>query len=126
MSIWDAIIADENRKLANSNRRYRRHCNSLDAMSEEFTYRLSMERYLADELGRCHEVFDFTDTIENEQLAAAIRSLTEKQRRVVELSFWEGMKQKEIAAKMGCSPAAISKLLSKALDAIASYLTENK
>lgn len=128
MSDWDAIIKDEDRKLENADRRYRRHNNSLEAMSEEFTYqqslyRESMARFVADELATSRDAFDFTTGIQNEKLAAAIRKLTEKQRRVIELTYWEGMKQKEIAEKMGCTPAAVSKLLSKALGTIAKLLS---
>lgn len=59
---WMKILEQEDRIINNSDRRYRRHCSSLEGMSEEYTYRLSMERYVADELGRSRDSFDFVDT----------------------------------------------------------------
>ena len=35
---WVAIIEDEDRLIANSDRRFRYHCYSLENMSEELTY----------------------------------------------------------------------------------------
>lgn len=35
---WVAIIENEDRIIANSDRRFRYHCYSLENMSEEFTY----------------------------------------------------------------------------------------
>lgn len=129
MSIWDAIIEDENRKLENADRRYRRHNNSLEAMSEEFTYqkslyRESMARFVADELAMSRDAYDFTTSLQNEKLAEAIRKLTEKQRRVIELTFWEGLKQREIAKAMGCGRSTVTELLSRALLKIAEELSK--
>lgn len=129
MSDWDVIIEEEDRKLENADRRYRRHNNSLEAMSEEFTYqrclyRESMARFVADELAMSRNVFDFTTSIQNEKLAAAIRQLTEKQRRVIELTFWEGMKQREIAKVMNCGRSTVAELLSRALHKIEEELSK--
>ena len=35
---WAAILKDEDRIIANSDRRFRYHCYSLESMSEELTY----------------------------------------------------------------------------------------
>lgn len=129
MSIWDAIIEEEDRKLENADRRYRRHNNSLESMSEEFTYqqclyRESMARFVADELAMSRDTFDFTTGIQNERLAEAIRKLTKKQRRVIELTYWEGMKQREIAKTLNCSRSAVAELLSRALQKIEEELSK--
>ena len=129
MSDWDDIIKEEDRKLENADRRYRRHNNSLEAMSEEFTYqqclyRESMARFVADELATSRDAFDFTTGIQNEKLAAAIRKLTAKQRRVIELTYWEGMKQREIAKAMNCSRSAVAELISRALVKIEEELSK--
>lgn len=129
MSIWDAIIEEEDRKLENADRRYRRHNNSLEAMSEEFTYqkclfRESLARFVADELAMSRDAFDFTASIQNERLAEAIRKLTEKQRRVIELTFWEGMKQREIAKAMNCGRSTVAELFSRALQKIEEELSK--
>ena len=36
---WAAILKDEDRIIANSDRRFRYHCYSLESMSEELTYK---------------------------------------------------------------------------------------
>lgn len=35
---WAAILKEEDRIIANSDRRFRYHCYSLESMSEELTY----------------------------------------------------------------------------------------
>ena len=36
---WAAILKSEDRIIANSDRRFRYHCYSLESMSEELTYK---------------------------------------------------------------------------------------
>lgn len=36
---WAAILKDEDRIIANSDRRFQYHCYSLESMSEELTYK---------------------------------------------------------------------------------------
>ena len=36
---WAAILKGEDRIIANSDRRFRYHCYSLESMSEELTYK---------------------------------------------------------------------------------------
>ena len=36
---WAAILKNEDRIIANSDRRFRYHCYSLESMSEELTYK---------------------------------------------------------------------------------------
>jgi RNA polymerase sigma-70 factor (ECF subfamily) len=50
-----------------------------------------------------------------ERLEKALESLSADHRRVVTLARLEGLKVKEIAARMGRSPAAVKKLLARAL-----------
>lgn len=53
----------------------------------------------------------------------ALSKLTPKQRRVVELHYWEDMRQVAIAERMDVSRPAISQLLRRALDQLESILS---
>lgn len=59
-------------------------------------------------------ITDFVDTVENELLADALRKLTDRQRRMIELAFWEGYTLKEIAVVMDCKPNTVSQIIASA------------
>ena len=59
-------------------------------------------------------ITDFVDTVQNERLAAALRQLTDRQRRMIELAYWEGYPLKDIAVIMNCKPNTVSQLISRA------------
>ena len=86
---WLAIIEEEDRIISNSDRRFRYHCYSLESMSEELTYQ---ERSLFIQNDFTTDLFveDFIDTVQNKKLADGLRHLTDRQRRAIELAFWEG------------------------------------
>ena len=67
---------------------------------------------------------DFIDTVRNEKLAFGLRRLTDRQRRAIELAFWEGYQYKEIATVFQCSPAAVTLLLQRAFHRLREYLNE--
>ena len=67
-------------------------------------------------------VEDFIDTVQNEKLAVGLRHLTDRQRRAIELAFWEGYQYKEIAAVFQCNPAAVTLLLQRAFHRFLEYL----
>ena len=106
---WAAILKDEDRIIANSDRRFRYHCYSLESMSEELTYQ-ERSIYIEDDFTEQLMMEDFIDTVRNEKLAYGLRRLTDRQRFAIELAFWEGYQYKEIAVIFGCSPAAGSHL----------------
>ena len=110
---WKKIIADEDRIIRNADRRFRRHSYSLESMSDEFVY---MNCHMAEHSDPLEEVLitDFVDTVRNEQLAVALRQLTDRQRRMIELAYWEGYPFKDIAVIMGCKPNTVSQLISRA------------
>ncbi len=60
------------------------------------------------------------------EVSMAVRSLIEqlpeRERRIVELRFFEGLKQQEIADRMGMSQMHVSRLLRRALDQMRTYL----
>ena len=65
---WAAILKDEDRIIANSDRRFRYHCYSLESMSEELTYK-ERSIYIQDDFTEQLMVEDFIDTVRNEKLA---------------------------------------------------------
>ena len=108
---WAAILKDEDRIIANSDRRFRYHCYSLESMSEELTYK-ERSIYIQDDFTEQLMVEDFIDTVRNEKLAYGL------------LAFWEGYQYKEIAVIFGCSPAAVTLLLQRAFHRLRSFLAE--
>lgn len=120
---WDTILQKEDRIIHNSDRRFRYHCCSLESMSEELAFQESMLSYQQD---FSQELFsdDYIETIQNEKLACCLRCLTDRQRYVIELAFWQGYRYNEIAAMLGCSPAAVTRLLQRAFKRLAILMTE--
>lgn len=120
---WAAILKNEDRIIANSDRRFRYHCYSLESMSEELTYK-ERSIYIQDDFTEQLMVEDFIDTVRNEKLAYGLRRLTDRQRFAIELAFWEGYQYKEIAVILDCSPAAVTLLLQRAFHRLRSFLAE--
>ena len=104
---WIAILKEEDRLIDNSDRKYRYHCKSLESMSEELAFQ---ERYIS------------TEEDQNEELAAGLRRLTDRQWQAIRLRFWEGYQCQEIAAMFGCSPAAVTNLIRRAFKQLRTYL----
>lgn len=65
---WVAIIDNEDRLIASSDRRFRYHCYSLESMSEELTYQ-ERSLYVQNDFTVELLVEDFIDTVQNEKLA---------------------------------------------------------
>ena len=110
---WKEILVDEDRIIRNADRRFRRHSYSLESMSEELVHMECRLLYRCDPLDAVC-ITDFVDTVENERLAEALRNLTDCQRRMIELAFWEGYKFKEIAVIMDCKPNTVSQIIARA------------
>lgn len=118
---WIAILKEEDRLIDNSDRKYRYHCKSLESMSEEPAFQ---ERYISTEedFTILCDVQDFTCLVQNEELAAGLRRLTDRQRQAIWLRFWEGYQCQEIAAMFGCSPAAVTNFMQRAFKQLRTYL----
>lgn len=117
---WDKLIQDEDRLIENSNRKHRNHFKSIEYMSEELVYQESMAKYQIYE--PADDTDDFIKLVKNHNLKKALNSLTEKQKKVIELYFWQNLKQHEIAEIMGCTRKNISDHISKALNKIKKHL----
>jgi RNA polymerase sigma factor (sigma-70 family) len=118
---WDELLKKEDKLIENSDRKHRYHFKSLDNMSEELVYRESIIKYQQPKL-LDEETADFLDTIEDERMINALRQLTPKQRKAVELAYWKGYKHWEIAAAMGCKRNTVTELLARALERISRYM----
>ena len=95
----------------------------MDAMSEEFVYRKSMERFLQEEIELSKDQFDFTKNLCCEKLAEAIKRLTSRQQQIIELHYWHGYNQVEIAQMLGCKKQSVSASLKAALGKLEKQMT---
>ena len=118
---WKEILEQEDRIIANSDRKQRYHFSSLDTMSEELVYQESMVRYQEQE-SYAGKDEDFIEKVRDERLAAALKLLTPKQKEVIELIFWKGYTQEETARELGCSQSSVSERLSNGLKRLAGHL----
>ena len=114
---WVAVLEQEDRLISNSDRKFRYHCYSLESMSEELVFQERTVYIQEDVIFRSLE-YDFLDSVHNEHLSAALARLTDRQRRVIELHFWQGYQYKEIAVILGCDPSAVTRLLQRAFKQI--------
>lgn len=120
---WDEILKNEDKLIENSDRKHRYHFKSLDNMSEELLYQESSLRYREYE-PETTESKNFIKTVRNEKFATALRRLTPKQCRAVELAYWKGYKHWEIAAAMGCKRNTVTELLARAMERISRYMKD--
>lgn len=117
---WAAVLEQEDRLISNSDRKFRYHCYSLESMSEELAFQERTVYIQEDVIFRSLEQ-DFLESVQNEHLSAALARLTGRQRRVIELHFWEGYQYKEIAVILGCAPSSVAHLLQRAFNQIRIY-----
>ena len=120
---WVAVLEQEDRLISNSDRNFRYHCYSLESMSEELAFQERTVYIQEDIVFRSLEQ-DFLDSVENEYLAAALARLTDRQRRVIELHFWQGYQYKEIAVILGRDPSAVSHMINNVLRKLRIYMID--
>lgn len=120
---WAAVLEQEDRLISNSDRKFRYHCYSLESMSEELAFQERTVYIQEDIVFRSLEQ-DFLDSVENEYLAAALARLTDRQRRVIELHFWQGYQYKEIAVILGRDPSAVSHMINNVLRKLRIYMID--
>ena len=109
--------------ISNSDRKFRYHCYSLESMSEELAFQ---ERtvYIQEDIAFCSLEQGFMESVQNERLAAALSRLTDRQRRVIELHFWQGYQYKEIAVILGRDPSAVSHMINNVLKRLRIYMID--
>lgn len=119
---WEAVLKEEDRLISNSDRKFRYHCYSLESMSEELAFQ---ERtYIHEDVVFCSLKQGFMESVQNERLAAALSHLTDRQRQVIELHFWQGYQYKEIAIILGRDPSAVSHMMNNVLKRLRIYMIE--
>lgn len=120
---WVAVLKEEDRLISNSDRKFRYHCYSLESMSEELAFQ---ERtvYIQEDIAFCSLEQGFMESVQNERLAAALSRLTDRQRRVIELHFWQGYQYKEIAVILGRDPSAVSHMINNVLKRLRIYMID--
>ncbi len=89
---------------------------SLDAPTPEG------EEAVGERLGEDDPAFDDTDA--RLTLAAVMRGLTPRERRILELRFFGGRTQAEIGADIGVTQMQVSRLLNRILAKLRDRLTE--
>lgn len=119
--VWDELLKKEDKLIANSDRKHRYHFKSLNNMSEELLYHESVLKYQEHE-PEAIESEDFIEAVKSGKLVNALRQLTPKQRKAVELAYWKGYKHREIAAAMSCKRNTVTELLARALERISRYM----
>lgn len=92
---WVAIIENEDRLIANSDRRFRYHCYSLESMSEELTYQ-ERSLYVENDFTVELLVEDFIDTVQNEKLAVGLRHLTYGSGALLNWLFGRGINTRKL------------------------------
>jgi RNA polymerase sigma-B factor len=85
---------------------------SLDASPEPLEY--EAERTVGETLGAEDEHYELIEA--DAAVAQALRSLSERERRILRMRFLDEMTQSEIAAQMRLSQMQISRLLRRSLD----------
>ena len=118
---WDEQLKKEDKLIENSDRKHRYHFKSLDSMTDELVYQESVLSYQAHE-PEIMESKNFIENVKDEKLANALRQLTSKQLRAVELAYWQEYKHWEIAIVMGCKRNTVTELLARAKERISQYM----
>lgn len=104
---------DFNKPTFNKNQAETRHHVSLDALDPE-------DKHIADGSDILAELIEREGY---EELYAAIRKLQPQQQELVRQIFWEGVKQKDIAARDGVSERAITGRMKKIYAALKKSLS---
>ena len=98
------ILEGEDRINRNLEARQQRKSISYSAVSEEWGVLSSLETTVLE------------TTIRKETMRELLGLLTDRQKEVIVQYFWEQKSQSEIAEKLGVSHAAVSKILTRAIN----------
>ena len=96
--------------------------NAYSTRSLQAPFEDGGDDYLADKLGV--EDTGFAEVDDESLVAAGLDALDERERRIVELRFFEEMTQSQIAAEIGISQMHVSRLLRHALATMHGRITE--
>ena len=122
---WDEIDIDNDWKEFLNNKHddtkkdqntYHRYTRSFEKMGEELVYQMSSKKYIQDENDdEFSEKKEIIKGVSIKKLRSAVEKLSDKQQLVLELYFFRGYNQKQIAEIMGISQGNVCELISRAL-----------
>ena len=92
-------------------------------MSDELVYFESPEVYRDKEPFYQMES-SFEDQISDKRLFNALKILTKKQKKIIEMRFYKNMKIIEIAEELNSSQSSISEILKRALEKIRKHIED--
>jgi RNA polymerase sigma-B factor len=95
---------------------------STRSLSQPLGFDGSEDETMQDVLGKPDE--GFSEVEDSALLEAGLSALEERDRRIVELRFFDGLTQSEIAARIGISQMHVSRLLRRALITMRGRLEE--
>jgi RNA polymerase sigma-B factor len=92
---------------------------------KELHYRLSrLIEELTATLGRSPTIAELAHEAGVELLASGLKALDERERRIVQLRFVEGLTQSQIAVEIGISQMHVSRLIRRALETLSEEIEE--
>ena len=126
---WKCRIVGEKGNLVRCNKNCN-ECKYAENGNKAMGNILSLDKLLekgveiADNGGTPEEIYLEKEerTSLQEQVHRAIETLPEKQRRVIELFYFDELSQEEIATILGVQQPAVSKLIARGLQGIKSFL----
>jgi RNA polymerase sigma factor (sigma-70 family) len=126
---WRKVMNGEYKKMKKEQSKYNNWFRSIESMTEELVYLVSRDSKFIqdedeDEKERAEAKKEYERAAMAKKLRSAIGSLTERQKKVIELYYFGGRKQKEIAEEMGCTQENVSNILARAMAKLAKKLSK--
>jgi len=113
---WKKILNTEHDDTKKDQNTYYRYTRSFEKMGEELVYQMSSKKYIQDENDdEFSEKKEIIKGVSIKKLRSAVEKLSDKQQLVLELYFFRGYNQKQIAEIMGISQGNVCELISRAL-----------
>lgn len=119
MTVIKCTVKSRKRQLARRSKREVLFCELSDTKQFECG---TTNNYSCDYIS--FEVLNYTIQVSNEKLAVALHKLSEKQRSVILLRYFQGMSDKEISELYHVSRSAIYRRRSNGLKKLKALLTE--
>lgn len=93
------------------------HSRAVDRVRQSQKSRLRDTRYTVSSLVRDHDSVseEFADSVERAEVAASLHRLTDLQREVIDLAYFQGLTSTQIAATLGVPAATVKTRIRSAL-----------
>ena len=119
MTVIKCTVKSKKRQFTRRSKREVFFCELSDMKQLEHR---TMDNYSCDYIS--FEVLNYTIQVSNEKLAVALHKLSEKQRSVILLCYFQGMSDKEISELYHVSRSAIYRRRSNGLKKLKALITE--